>query len=152
MKAEPAITGERKKSVFVELLGNGAGISGNFDTRLKPDRNDGFGLRAGAGISGRYITLPLGLNYIIGKKRSGLETGIGVTPVVYTGENPKDLLGDPTGSKRFDAGGFLSAGYRLQSRNGFMLRANASVAYTGSYFVFAWPGISIGYSLKKANK
>ncbi|MEJ7779649.1 MAG: secretin and TonB N-terminal domain-containing protein [Daejeonella sp.] len=147
-KEEAAVTGRRNKSVFVELLGNGALISGNFDMRLKPDRNDGFGIRAGAGLSGKYITVPLGLNYIVGKKRSGFETGIGITPAIYTGANPQDLIGDPNGSKRLDAAGFLSAGYRLQSTNGFMLRANAAVAFTRSYFVFAWPGLSLGYRFK----
>ena len=146
VKEEPAATGKFKKSVFVEFLGNGPVISGNFDMRLKPDRNDGFGLRAGGGISGNYITIPLGLNYIIGKKRSGFETGIGITPAVKISED-QDINGNPN-EARFDAVGFLNAGYRLQSRNGFMLRANASVAYGNSYFIFGWPGLSIGYTFK----
>ena len=145
-KEEPELTGKRKKSVFVEFIGNSPFISGNLDMRLKPDRNDGFGLRAGAGFVNNYITVPLGLNYIVGKRRSGFETGIGITPVVRIGGD-QDLNGDLNGPG-LDAAGFLNAGYRLQSRNGFMLRANASVAYADSYFLFGWPGISIGYSFK----
>ncbi len=143
-KEESSVTGRRKKYVFIEFLGNGGLVSGNFDMRLKADRNDGFGIRAGAGLVGNYITLPLGLNYIIGKNRSGFETGIGITPAIYAGANPRDFIGAP-----LDAAGFLSAGYRLQSTNGFMLRANAAVAFTGSYFIFGFPGLSIGYRLNK---
>jgi hypothetical protein len=146
VKEEAAATGKLKKSVFVEFLGNGPFISGNFDMRLKPDRNDGLGLRAGAGFINNYITVPLGLNYILGKRRSGFETGIGITPIVRIGGG-QDLSGDLNGPG-FDAAGFLNAGYRLQSRNGFMLRANVSAAYADSYFLFGWPGISIGYSFK----
>ncbi len=148
LKEEPALTGRRKKSVFVGFLGNGAGISGNFDTRLKKDRNDGFGLSAGAGISSEFITLPLEINYIIGKKRSGFETGIGVTPVFYAGKTPQKFFGDMNDPRRFDAAGFLSAGYRLQSRNGFMLRSTVSTVYSESQFWFLWPGLSIGYNFK----
>lgn len=145
-KEEPELTGKRKKSVFVEFIGNSPFISGNLDMRLKPDRNDGFGLRAGAGFVNNYITVPLGLNYIIGKRRSGFETGIGITPVVRISSD-QDLYGDPNGPG-LEAAGFLNTGYRLQSTNGFMLRVNVSVAYAESYFVFGWPGISIGYSFK----
>jgi len=146
LKEVPAATGKLQKSIFVEFFGSAPFISGNFDMRFKPDRNDGFGFRAGAGFFNNYISIPLGLNYIVGKRRSGFETGIGITPVVRMGGN-QDLSGDPNGSG-LEALGFLSTGYRLQSTNGFMLRANASIANTGSYFVFGWPGISIGYSFK----
>jgi hypothetical protein len=146
VKEEAAATGKHKKSVFGEFLGNGPFISGNFDIRLKPDRNDGFGLRAGAGFVNNYITVPIGLNYILGKRRSGFETGIGITPVVRI-SGGQDLSSNPNGPG-LEVVEFLNTGYRLQSRNGFMLRANVSVAYADSYFVFGWPGLSIGYSFK----
>lgn len=145
-KAEPEITGKRKKYIFAEFLGNGPFISGNLDMRLKPDRNDGFGLRAGLGFVNKYITMPFGLNYIVGKRRSGFETGIGITPVVRI-INDQDLNRNPN-APGLGAMGFLSAGYRLQSYNGFMLRTNVSIAYDLPDFVFAWPGISIGYRIR----
>jgi len=40
---------QRRKTVFLEVLGNGLIASGNFDLRLKPAQNDGLGLRAGVG-------------------------------------------------------------------------------------------------------
>lgn len=147
-KYEPAATGKRKKAVFFELQGNGGRFSGNFDMRLKPDRNDGWGFRAGAGVGASLITFPIALNYIAGKRRHGFETGIGITPVYNSQENGSNILGDPYGSEKFHAAGFLSTGYRFQSYKGFMFRANMSVGYSSSYFFFGWPGLSFGYSFK----
>lgn len=117
--------------------------------RLKPDRNDGFGVSAGAGIVRNYITLPLTLNYIIGKNRSGFETGIGVTPIINL--NPDIVNSVPFGDRdyisRLGAAAVLNAGYRLQSRNGFMLRANASAIYLDR-LIAPLPGLSIGYNFK----
>lgn len=146
-KTEPEVTGKRRKYVFAEFLGNGGIISGNFDTRLKPDRNDGFGLRAGVGISGNYLTIPLGLNYIVGKRRSGFETGIGITTAVRI-INDQNLNRNPNASG-LGAAGFLSVGYRLQSYNGFMFRSNVSIFLEPGNIWAPWPGLSIGYLLNK---
>jgi hypothetical protein len=157
-KAQSAFTdtmssGNHRKSVFVEGGGNGLGVSINYDIRLKPDRNDGFGIRAGAGIIGTHITLPLGINYIVGRRRSGFESGIGITPVYNfnTGEYARHSSFF-NNSKTFTALGLLTAGYRLQSLNGFMFRANISAMNYRNMsamdyrkrFLFWQVGLSIG--------
>ena len=149
-KSVPATTGTRKKSVFVELGGNGVAFSSNFDIRLKPDRHDGWGIRAGAGIANEFLTLPLGINYIIGKRRHGFETGIGFTPVYNTAGNGRNIVGyyQRDDSPRFHVASILTAGYRFQSYKGFMFRANTSVVHSYRNFSFTWPGLSFGYSFK----
>ena len=139
-----------KKYVFLEFIGNSPLVSANFDIRLKPDRNDGFGLRAGAGFANNYFSLPLTLNYIIGKKRSGFETGIGLTPLIKFSEGYTGYDGYKyQGGKNVVATGFISAGYRLQSYNGFMFRSNVSVFLEPENIWAPWPGISVGYMLNK---
>lgn len=145
-----APTGKRRKSVYAEGLGNGIGVSGNFDIRLKPDRNDGFGVSAGAGVVGTYLTLPLTVNYIVGKNRSGFETGIGVTPIININPDVVDEIqfGNNEYISRGSAAALVNAGYRLQARNGFMLRANVAALYLGRRVIAPLPGLAIGYNFK----
>ena len=143
-KAQSASSGKHQKSVFVEGGGNGIGVSVNFDTRLKPDRNDGFGFRAGAGIVGTYITLPLGINYIAGKKRSGFESGFGITPVYNFNPGEYSSFFDVT---KFTTLEIVTMGYRLQSINGFMFRINMSATYYKKQMLYL-AGLSIGLNFK----
>lgn len=138
----------RNKYLFVEFGGNGMGFSANYDVRIKPEQNDGFGLRAGAGIIGNQISIPFGVNYIAGKKRSSFEAGLGITPLIKIGEDMLLLVySDSTPS--LDAVPFLTAGYRLQSSNGFLLRVNSSLILLDRSIWVPFPGISIGYRLNK---
>jgi hypothetical protein len=153
-----------RKSVFVEMGGNGIGISANLDMRFKPGRKDGMGFRAGAGVvpyAGRsFLTLPLAINYIAGKKKSAFESGIGITALyslTYNGNYFYDPgQGDPNGMLM--AAGILSIGYRYQANNGFTLRAYYTAIYSGLIYNglfykngrtdLVLPGLSIGYRLK----
>lgn len=140
-----------RHSIFLEVLGSGGVGSINYDRRLKPG-NNGFGIRAGLGLweqfmhdqDGweRYVSIPLMVNYIIGKRRSGLEGGIGITPEV--------ALKKPVDNARIKALGALNLGYRLQPlKSGFMLRAGWTPVFNRKDFDAAWAGISLGYSFKK---
>lgn len=145
-----------RKAFFIELLGNGIGFSANFDMRLKPDRNDGWGISAGAGIlpdyGDNYISFPLGLNHISGKRKSGLESGIGITALYNKSGNENlfiDLDADEPHPK-LTALGILHIGYRFQATKGLMFRATNSLMYIGKgLFSPIWPGLSIGYSFNK---
>jgi hypothetical protein len=140
--------GKYRKSIFGELLGNGLITSVNYDTRFKPDRNDGFGLRVGIGYFPSLFTLPMGINYIVGKRRSGFESGIGITPFY-------DI--QSVDERKFTTVALLTVGYRFQPiDNGFLFRVNGSIGYDkrklvfpeSGGFIIPWPGLSIGYSFK----
>lgn len=151
--------GKRRQTVYSEFLGNGGFLSANYDTRLNVDRNDGLGVRVGIGFGGfhflnpytnwvneiksgtRYTSVPLQLNYIVGKRRSGLEAGIGITPEFTFHQKGND--------PRVQLTGLLNLGYRLQPRDkGLSFRILASPGlYQGKIFPIG-AGISLGYSFK----
>ena len=151
--------GTRRQTVYAEFLGNGGFLTVNYDTRLNVDRNDGLGVRVGIGFGSffflnpytnwvnaiksgtQYISVPLQLNYIVGKKRSGLEAGVGITQEFTFNQKGND--------PRVQLTGLLNLGYRLQPRDrGFSFRILASPGiYQGKIFPIG-AGISLGYSFK----
>ncbi|HQS05811.1 MAG TPA: hypothetical protein PLT16_09260, partial [Daejeonella sp.] len=155
----PEITGKRRKAVFIEALGSGGLFSANYDMRFKPDQNDGWGFRVGVGIgedlpvevykqreyfgyyADRYLTIPLNINYIIGERRSGFETGITLTPELTN----RKLENDP----QVKLWTFLNAGYRFQAiKKGLLIRAAWTPGLVNKSFAPLWAGVSLGYSFK----
>ncbi|MDP2414074.1 hypothetical protein [Daejeonella sp.] len=141
-----------RHAIFLEALGSGGLFSLNYDRRLKSG-NDGLGVRVGLGIGTAYesnqdefksrVSVPLMVNYIFGRGRSGLETGIGITPE-YAVNKPQD-------DQRMNAWGNLNVLYRLQPvKKGFIMRVGWTPVIGGGgtldpYFA----GVSFGYSFKK---
>lgn len=151
---------QRRKAVFVEGLGNGIFLSGNFDMRFKPDQNDGLGFRAGIGggvfndnndgstNSFGLLTFPLSVNYLVGKKRSSFESGIGLTPLINN-VSIQSIDNEFFNRSGLGVSGFLNIGYRFQPiNNGFMFRINWSPAFNSAGFSPRWFGLSLGYSFK----
>jgi len=151
---------QRRKTVFLEIFGNGLIASGNFDLRLKPNQNDGLGLRAGVG-GGSFlgyddqgnsanvgiVTFPLAVNYLVGKRRSSFESGIGITPMYLTASGTID--NNVVSGKGFGVTGFLNAGYRYQPiNNGLMFHLKWTPAFNSSGFSPVFFGAGIGYSFK----
>lgn len=151
---------QRRKTIFAEALGNGVLLSGNFDIRLKPNQNDGLGFRAGIGggslsatdgmgssVSAGLVTFPLSVNYVVGKKRSGFESGVGLTPMYATASvQTNSEFAEGNG---FGVTGFLNAGYRYQPiNNGVAFRINWAPAFNSAGFSPEWFGLSLGYSFK----
>ena len=133
--------GKRRKSIYAELLGAGAGISSSFDIRLKPDRNDGFGFRAGVGTTGPYLNFPVGINYLAGSRRSALETGIGYTQLIKYNSVYQD--------KKQLSAAIFTLGYRYQPiKEGLLFRINWNPYYSEKKVYVLLPGASIGYSFK----
>lgn len=142
----PENKGRRKTYALIEFGGAGGALSAQIDQRFSIDRNDGLGYRAGLGNYSDVISIPLGLNYIFGKKRSGLELGLGLTTYF-------DLKNDDNFFQNENSAGLsplFTVGYRLQSYNGFMLRLNSSVIYDfdiDEIFPY-YPGLSVGYRIR----
>lgn len=154
---EPSDLMERyRKSLYVEHRGSGISLTANYDMRLKKNRNDGLGFKAGFGdgrtyytpvtnnnksTKRKYISVPLGMNYIIGKRRHGLEAGIGYTPQLAL-------------DKVEDGPGFISTipfnlGYRFQPiKEGLIVRAAWTPTLNKYGFYGGWTGLSLGYSFK----
>ncbi|MEJ7692330.1 hypothetical protein, partial [Daejeonella sp.] len=143
------LPGKYRKAIFVEGGGNGLGLSGNFDMRLKPGRNDGPGFRAGLSYAGTSyenfeasyrMAIPLSYNYIFRNERSGIETGLGLTPSF--------LATGSTQGPDLNLAAVANIGYRLQPlKEGLLLRAMWTPAYSDGA-VRSSAGVSLGYSFR----
>lgn len=165
-----------QKSMYLELFGASNIVGVNFDSRLKP--NSPWGYRVGLGytysknyglLSGsnsiRGVDVPIEANYLLGKKRSKLEMGLGVNlgyykekydkwdlkevkkedgityyEGIYAGEDCRSLWGYYC---------FGNIGYRYQPSHGFQFRAGISPSFNlgGKHAVSksVFPYISFGY-------
>jgi hypothetical protein len=134
------------KSAYVELFGPGI-ASVNFDTRFSKTEG-GLGGRIGVGgfKSDEFgvFTLPVGLNYLIGKdNKNYFEMGAGFTYVHTKGDF---LFGDDSDTENSSSFGHLSFGYRLQPANGgFLFRASIVPVFGKGYFVPYYAGLAFGY-------
>ena len=141
------------KLVYSELGGPGVLMSVNFDSRFKCNERLGLGFRAGVGFDigefgmkqniQTYYTIPVGLNYVLGKSNSNhtFEVGAGVT--FLTREVVLFV------SDKYRAGyaiGHLNFMYRFMPVNGgFSFRIGlAPVIGTAGEF-FPMVAVSIGY-------
>lgn len=141
-----------RQAIFLEALGSGGLLSLNYDRRLKSG-NDGFGVRVGFGIGTGYennedefirrVAVPLMVNYIFGRGRNGLETGIGITPE-YAVSKPHD-------DQRMNAWGNLNVLYRYQPvKKGFIMRMGwTPIIGRGGSLDPYFAGVSFGYSFTK---
>ena len=155
------------RAFFLELFGNGALYSVNFDSRFKKGRRDGMGYRFGLGyfaftdtISGRKQTIrlsaiPFDINYLLGKKKNALELGVGATlfSLKLNGERYNTNNSDFIGLEAFNIQsngliGFVNIAYRYRTLdNGFMFKASFSPIIVPVFFPLI--GISVGYHFQK---
>ena len=82
----PAVSAHHP-NIFLEFGGNGGILSLNYDRRFS-EGNNGFGARVGAGLAavpaghdgfGFTVSVPLAVNYLLGKGPHQLEAGAGIT-------------------------------------------------------------------------
>jgi hypothetical protein len=147
-------TGKYQRIVYGEFLGTGIGLSLNYDMRLKPDRKDGFGFRAGLGYipdeyAGDWTLLPLGVNYVLGQRKHGFEMGLGVTFFHNaSGENFFTDLYDDEPRRKITSAEIFNVGYRYQASPKLLLRATNSFMYTGmgAFYPPIFLGLSAGYA------
>lgn len=137
-------------SVYFELLGNGGFYSINYDSRFSKKR-DGLGGRVGLSYAAEsgdsFFSMPVGINYLAGKKGHYFEAGAGIT---YYSANIYllDNVGDSeNGENTTGVFGNLTFGYRKQPIDGgFSLRAGVSPIITKNSFIPYWPYVSFGYT------
>ena len=139
---------QASKSVFLELGGNGIGISINYDARFSKKTN-GFGYRVGLGIlpstfdmvseTSTLLAIPLVINYLTGTRSHHFEAGLGVTyisgSVGYFGFEKEKVAGVVL---------IPSVGYRYsRSKGGFLGRVVVSPLVGGGGIGFFY-GLSGG--------
>lgn len=165
-----------QKSVYAEILGASNLIGVSYDSRLKPDSPWGYRVGLGYTYSKNYglfsgsaslkgVDIPLEANYLLGKKRSKLELGLGLNLGYYTekydvyaiknigeeGEIPY-YVEEYAGRESHNAWGYFffgNIGYRYQPLHGFQFRAGISPSFNlgGNHAVTKslFPYISFGY-------
>jgi len=84
-------------------------------------------------LNSKAVTLPVALNYVLGKRRHSLEAGVGITPMLRSGFE--------------DAGttGVVNLGYRFKPlRKGLVIRANITPHINANGIETGFAGFSIG--------
>jgi len=140
---------QRAQNVFVEFGGQGILFSANYDTRFG-NRRDGLGGRAGIGyvaVDGTSVTtVPVSLNYLLGKGKNFFEIGLGAT-FASAKLGDEFLSDDDTEDSGSSFIGTMSFMYRLQPvDSGFSLRAGFTPIFNGNYFIPYFAGVSLGYT------
>jgi hypothetical protein len=142
--------GERAQSVYFEVLGAGGTYSFNYDTRFQNTLN-GLGGRVGlsyiAADGNSVFSVPVMLNYLLGKNGKYFEMGIGATYIGFDA----DLKDNNENEVLFiDGDGFfgtMNFGYRKQPVDGgFMFRAGIAPVFGKGNFIPWWPYLSLGFS------
>ena len=124
-------------------------MSANYDTRFTHNE-DGLGGRIGIGgfvinddFDGKVslFTLPVGLNYLLGKDgKNYFEVGAGFT-YVHIGQRSQS-----ESSTLETSFGNFTLGYRLApARGGFMFKAEITPIFNKNGFVPYYGGIAFGY-------
>lgn len=141
--------GPRAQSFYFELLGPGATYSFNYDTRFQETLN-GLGGRAGLSYimadGNGVFSMPVMLNYLLGKEGTYFEMGLGATYISFNSaesaaENEVLFVDE---SAFF---GTMVFGYRKQPVDGgFMFRAGLSPLFGQGNFIPYWPYLSLGYT------
>ncbi len=149
--AQDVTTDNPQQSVFIEILGQGGLATFNYDRRFT-NSSDGPGFRIGAGYMnvGKFegYTIPVSLNYLLGRQGKYFELGMGLT------YGKIGLIDRYDNEARLAATMFV--GFRYQPpQGGFNLRAGLSPffgnikkadAENEVFFIPHYPGISFGYS------
>jgi hypothetical protein len=139
---------KRAQNVFIELGGQGLTFTANYDTRFGK-RRDGLGGRAGIGyfaVDGdKLTTIPVSLNYLLGKGNKFFEIGLGATFATLNIQSGDDFFFDNGTSEGLM--GTMSFAYRLQPiDSGFSFRAGISPIFNKDNFIPYYGGISLGYT------
>jgi hypothetical protein len=146
------VTDRPPHALFMELGGAGLALSMNYDTRFS-NRVDGLGIRMGVGFSftkdPAFFTVPVALNYLVGRNGNYFEVGAGLTYLDITntkGFNDVSIGGSadlPNDQYLFVTTCF---GYRRQPiHGGFNFRGGVSPVFVNGEMGIL-PYISLGFN------
>jgi len=146
---KPQQDGVRAQNVFIELLGQGLLITANYDTRFG-NRRDGLGGRVGIGFiaseGNNATTIPVSLNYLLGKGNKFFEIGLGAT-VIAAKTTGSFFFDDDTVNRNSAVIGTMSFSYRVQPvDSGFSFRAGITPIFSSDFFIPYYGGLSLGYT------
>ena len=135
----------RAQNIFIELGGQGLTFTANYDSRFS-NKRDGIGGRAGIGylsVDGdKVTTIPLSLNYLLGKSGKYFELGLGATYISTSGD--AEVLFNKNESNVI---GTMSFFYRVQTEDsGFAFRIGLSPVFSRDFFLPYYGGLSLGYT------
>lgn len=136
---------KRAQNIFIELAGQGLLFTANYDTRFGIKR-DGIGARAGVGIvavdGSNMLTVPVSLNYLLGKGNKFFEIGLGATYLGLNGDD--DSFFDENESNIIGTMAFM---YRYQPEDrGFSFRGGLTPVFNSDFFLPYFLGLSLGYT------
>lgn len=168
------------RNLYIEMLGTSNFIGLSYDSRIKPGSR--FGYRIGISYareayqsmfigsgSSSFFAVPLEANYLYGKRKSKLETGLGLDigicqennsywsyNYIQTAPFQIELIHYKVNhfQRQFGYYFFSNIGYRYQASRGFLFRfgINASFNLGDKYGVrkrtLLYPYISFGYTFK----
>ncbi len=139
-----------QNALYAELFGPGMSLSFNYDVRFSKS-NDGLGARLGIGgfkfNDVNILTVPIGINYLIGNESKFFEFGING---VYSSNG--FFLFDDDDENAGDVVGMLTLGFRRQlPGKGFHFRASLNPVFGADendelFFFPFYGGVSMGYS------
>lgn len=137
---------KRAQNIFVEIGGQGILFTANYDSRFSNKRN-GLGGRVGIGYisesGNRATTVPISLNYLLGKDKHFFEMGLGTT--FFASGNDSETFSFNDSERNFV--GTMSFSYRLQPiDHGFSFRAGFTPIFNKDFFIPYYAGLSLGYS------
>jgi hypothetical protein len=139
---------KRAQNVFIELGGQSLLFTANYDTRFG-NRRDGLGGRAGIGyfaVDGdKLTTIPVSLNYLLGKGNKFFEVGLGATFAATSTDSDGFLFDDDDSGSNVI--GTMSFAYRVQPiDSGFSFRIGLSPVFNKNNFIPYYGGLSLGYT------
>jgi len=150
------------KAIFAEFGGGGMIMSMNFDQRFNSNSKLGFGYRIGAGFgvgtfdvktkygyesfSRTYYTVPVGINYIVGKQDSSSSFEIGGGVSFLTRKVSLDFFGIYE-EKYGNFIGYVNFMYRLTPLNsGYTFRGGLTPLINASGNLIPMGAVSFGYA------
>lgn len=132
----------RRNTAYAELLGNGPVLSVNYE--LQTCNKPGWGIHAGIGLGGYKPAIPLGVIYLVnlGKQKSFLETGLGVTLAEEDVWSTKQVNTD---ANPYQPAFIPSVGYRHHTPYGLMWKFIYSPFFHKKRSEWKFFGASVGW-------